>query len=435
MDMREMVERDIDRRMLLRLGAIAGLGAAFMPRLALAAEQPDLMPNLRAMVEAWTGPGKLPGVIVSLGLPGQEPEYIARGTEGFTDPDPVTPDSLYRLYSMTKPITGMAAMQLIAEGRMSLDQPVYDVLPKYRTMQVQAVPDGSVTDLRPAATPITMRHLLTHTAGLGYTIVQQGPIKDMLIEKGLVGGALSRKEIPGLPTGTPPPNLEAFADRLAEVPLVYDPGAKWSYSLALDLMGRVIEVVSGMPFDRYVEQTILAPCGMASTSFQVPEASAKRLTTDYFVVSGVFLPVDPGTDSVFLDKPPVPLGGSGLVGSPRDYDRFLRMLAQGGMLDGKRVLAESAVSMGTGNLLPSGVDRSGMFGTPSDFGAGGRVGSGEEAGLFGWAGAASTIGMVDMKHALRMQYFAQFMPYTALEVESDYRKAVRADITALLKRT
>ncbi|MCT2398243.1 serine hydrolase domain-containing protein [Novosphingobium mangrovi (ex Huang et al. 2023)] len=432
-DLRSL-EAAIDRRMLMRMAVVAGLGAALTPRLALAVADPDLMPNLRAMVKRWVGPGKLPGVLVSLGLPGKETQYIARGTEAFTDPDPVTPDSLYRFYSMTKPITGMAAMQLIAEGRMGLDQPLYDVLPKYRTMQVQVVPDGSVTKLRPAKTPITMRHLLTHTAGLGYSIVQQGPIKDLMEEKGLVPALLSRKKIPGLFEGTQAPDLATFADRLAEIPLVYEPGSRWSYSMGLDLMGRVIEVVSGQPFDRYLEETLLGPAGMISTSFQVPEAAAKRLTTDYFAIDGTLIPVDPGADSVFLDKPPFPFGGAGLVGSPRDYDRFLRVLAQGGMIDGKRVLSEAAVRVGMGNLLPVGVDRSGMFGSPSDFGAGGRVGTGDEKGMFGWAGAASTIGMVDAVHGLRMQYFAQFMPYTALDVEDDFRKALKADVMALLEK-
>jgi CubicO group peptidase (beta-lactamase class C family) len=423
----------IARRELLRLGALAGLGAAFAPRLAWAAAQPELMPQVRAMIERWVGPGKFPGMIAALGLPGKETEYVARGSEGFTDLDPITPDSLFRIYSMSKPITGMAAMLLIGEGKLKLDQPLSDILPQFARMQVQVTPDGSITDLRPAKTPITIRHLLTHTAGLGYTIIQHGPIKQAMEDAGLVSGRISRLPVPGLDRGKSVTSLELFADGLARIPLVYEPGTKWSYSVALDLMGRVIEVVSGLPFDEFLGQRIFAPCGMTSTWFQVPASEAKRLTTNYGVVGGTFVPIDKGEDSVYLDKPPFPMGGSGLVSSPRDYDRFLLMLANYGTIDGKRVIAEAAVRAGTGNLLPPGVDGPALMAPKSDFGAGGRVGVGAEAGIYGWAGAAGTVAMVDMKRGIRSSLFVQFMPPTANSMLAEFQDALKADVMALLQ--
>ncbi|WP_240197900.1 serine hydrolase [Novosphingobium sp. P6W] len=427
------LEAAMDRRALLGMAGAAGLGAALMPKLAWAAAQPELLPKVRAVVERWTGPGRFPGMVASLGLPGREPEFVARGSEGFNDPDTVTPDSLFRIYSMTKPVTAMAAMQLIAQGRLGLDQPVYEILPKFRTMQVQDTYDGSVTALHPAPRPITMRHLMTHTSGLGYTIVQNGAMRRLMTGKGLVPGQISRLTAPGLDWGTPVKGLDHFADRLAEVPLVADPGTRWSYSMGLDLMGRVIEVVTGQPFDVYLHETIFAPAGMTSTWFQVPATEAHRLTTNYVAIGEVLAPIDEGATSIFLDKPAFPFGGAGLVSSPRDYDRFLRLLAQFGMIDGRRVLSESAVRTGTSNLLPPGVSVPATFGGPSGFGAGGRVGKGAEAGIYGWSGAAGTVGMVDMVHGLRSQIFVQFMPPDALDLLPEFQAALKADVLAILE--
>ena len=185
------------RRELLWLGACAGLSAALMPRLALAATEPELMPKVREVFERWVGPGKFPGMIASLGLPGREAQFLARGSEGFTDADTMAPDSLFRVYSMTKPITGMAAMMLVDDGKLSLDQPVADILPKFARMQVQVTPDGSIADVKPAKAPITIRNLITHTSGLGYAIIQRGPLRKAYADAGLGAGRISRYANPG----------------------------------------------------------------------------------------------------------------------------------------------------------------------------------------------------------------------------------------------
>lgn len=433
----ERMKAAVDRRMILRMAAQAGFGAglvAVLPRLADALERPDMLAGVRAVVERWVGPGKFPGMVASLGLPGRATEFVARGAEGFTDADAITPDSLFRIYSMTKPVTAMAAMQLIDEGRMGLDQPLHEVLPAYRHMMVQDTYDGSVTALHPAPRPITMRHLLTHTSGLGYTIIQRGPIKALMESKGLVPGQVSRMAVPSLFSQAAVVGLDRFAQALSEVPLVADPGTQWIYSMSLDLMGRVIEVVAGKPFDQYLDETLFRPAGMTSTWFQVPAAEAHRLTTNYGAAGKVLVPIDEAGNSIYLDKPAFPFGGAGLVSTPRDYDRFLRMLAQRGTIDGVRVLGEKAVAVGTANMLPEGVSMPATFGGPSGFGAGGRVGRGAEAGVFGWSGAAGTVGMVDMIHGLRSQLFVQFMPPNAFDLLPEFQKALRADIVALLER-
>jgi CubicO group peptidase (beta-lactamase class C family) len=425
----------LPRREALRLGGLAGLGALLPMRAAWAQSDPaNLMPRVTALIERWVGPGKFPGIVAVLGLPGRDAQYVARGSEGFMDADAMTPDSLFRVYSMTKPVTAMAAMMLIDDGKLGLDQPLAEILPKFANMKVQVTPDGSITDLRPAKNPIRIRNLLTHTAGLGYTIIQRGPIKAAYEEAGLIPGLVSRIPVPGLDRGKAVGSLTTFADRLATMPLVHEPGTTWSYSVGLDLLGRVIEVVSGQSFDAFLKERLFDPAGMTSTFFQVPASETKRLTTNHTVVANRLVPIDPGVGSIYADPPPFPMGGAGLVSSPRDYDRFLRMLAQYGVIDGKRVMGELAVRVGTSDLLPEGVSMANMAtmgAGASGFGAGGRVGKGAEAGIYAWAGAAGTVGTVDMKHGIRSAIFLQFMPPTGLPILGEYQQALREDVTAL----
>jgi CubicO group peptidase (beta-lactamase class C family) len=424
-----MTEMTISRRGLI--GSLAALsGTAALPRLswANAAAAEARFPTVTGMIESYVSKGKLPGMIAALGQGSSAaPLGIARGTLARNSTAPVDMDSLFRIYSMTKPITGMAAMMLVDEGKMRLDQPIADFIPAFAKMQVQVAPDGSITDLRPAKTQITVRHLLTHTAGLGYTIIQKGPIKDAYTAAGLVPAQASRTPVPGLDATKHLPSLEAFADILATMPLINEPGTTWSYSLGLDLLGRVIEVVSGQPFDRFLQDRMFGPCNMQSTWFRVPEAQAARLTTNYIVAGGLLMPIDPGATSIYLDQPAYPFGGAGLVSSPRDYDRFLAMLAGYGKIDGRQVMSEAAVRLGTSNLLPAGVDTAGTFVNGNGFGAGGSVGLGDDAGTFGWAGAAGTVGFVNLRVGVRAGVYTQYMPADAYPIHQEFSKAVLAD--------
>lgn len=431
-----MMRNHLHRRDALRMAGAAALSGLIAPsRLFAAAAAPELAGNLQAFARKWVGPGKLPGLVVALGLPGRETRYIAQGSQGFIDNDAMGPDTLFRIYSMTKPVTGMAAMLLVDEGKLKLDQPIADFLPKFAKMNVQVTPDGSVTEVRPAKTLITVRHLITHTSGLPYGIVQQGPIREVLFRKGLIPGQVSRLKIPGLDRGQHVRGLAAFADGMATMPLVHEPGTRWSYSPGLDLMGRLIEVVTGQTFDAFLQERFFGPLGMASTGFRVAPDDAGRLATNYGVLAGRLVPIDLPESSIYLDRPAFFYGGAGLVSTPRDYDRFLRMIGGLGALDGKRVMSEAAVRTGTSNLLPAAVPTGNIMGMKLDaFGAGGRVGTGPEAGIFGWSGAAGTVGMVDMRSGLTSAIYAQFMPPNALDVLPEFQQALRADATALLER-
>ncbi|MFC0590543.1 serine hydrolase domain-containing protein [Novosphingobium aquiterrae] len=404
-----------------------GMGRAFAADADVAAK----WPAVTAMLDKYVAERKVAGMSAAIGWGTQEPGFIARGKEALGDPDATGPDSLFRIYSMTKPITGMAAMILIDEGKLGLDQPLSDLLPKFAKMQVQVTPDGSITELRPAKTPITIRHLLTHTAGLAYSIIQKGPIKAAYEAAGLIPGQVTKLPLPGLDRGKPVNSLKLFADRLAEMPLVYEPGTQWSYSVALDLMGRVIEIASGQPFDAFLQDRIFGPAGMTSTWFTVPKSEVHRLTGNYSPQMGMLIPIDPAPSSVYLDKPAFPFGGAGLVSSPRDYDRFLEMLAGYGKIGGKRVMSELAVRVGTSNLLPEGAKTAGTFANGAGFGAGGRVGLGGDAGTYGWGGAAGTVAFVNLKYGLRASLYTQYMPSEAYPVHTEFPQAVQTDLAKM----
>ncbi len=432
---REFEDIAFSRRSLLRGGAWLGAGAALAGLPMGAAFAQDSVAatnwtNVSAMVNKYGG-GTLANMVAAMGWGQQAPEILSRGSLAVGQAAPAGIDSLYRIYSMTKPITGMAVMLLIEDGKLGLDQPLAEILPAYANMQVQKVPDGSITDTVPAERPITIRHLLTHTAGLGYNVVQKGAIKTAYEDRGLIAGQVSRLPIPGFGRGKPVDSLEAFADGLAALPLVYQPGTKWSYSVSLDLLGRVIEVVSGTPFDEFLATNIFKPAGMTSTWFQVPETEIGRLTANYGVIGGALLPIDPANASIYTQKPAFPFGGAGLVSSPRDYDRFLRMLLGYGKIDGTRVMGELAVRVGTSNLLPEAVDTTGTFADSAGFGAGGRVGLGAQAGTFGWGGAAGTVALVNLKLGLRASLYTQYMPSEAFPVHGAFPTAVLADLAAM----
>jgi CubicO group peptidase (beta-lactamase class C family) len=413
------------------LGGAAALGAA--AALPAAAQPYPEWTNVRRLIQSYVNARKVSGMVVTLGF-GEGPMMaIAAGVDGFAGPRESDADSLYRLYSMTKPITGMAAMMLIGEGKLGLDQPLHEILPAYRTMQVQKVYDGPLTsdNLEPALRPITIRQMLTHTAGIGYGIVQSGPISQAFRDRGVVPGLVTRLQALPVFRGASVRGLDVFADRLAEFPLVYQPGTKWSYSMALDLMGRVIEVVSGQPFGRFLQERFFDPLGMDDTWFGVARAKADRLTTSYFLANGTLLPIDVPANSVYLDEPPFAFGGSGLAGSPRDYDHFLEMLIGGGSYRGARVMSEAAVALGMSDLTPDTVPAAARYeGGRWGYGAGGRVGAGPMAGAYGWAGAAGTLGFVYTPADLRAGLYTQYMPSMAYPLIDEFPAAILADLAA-----
>ena len=424
----------VSRRALMGGFALGGAGL-MLPGAALAwkADGAAAYPATAAFIKGFVDRRELAGTLAAIGRGQGALDVFGAGTQAMDSARAVDGDTIWRLYSMTKPVTGIAAMILIEDGKLALDQPIADILPAFSKMKVQNIPDGSLTDVRDAKTPITVRHLLTHTAGLGYGIVQKGPLRDAYNEQGILGGQVSRLPIPGFPPATPAPSLAEFADRLAKLPLVYEPGTQWSYSVGLDLLGRVIEVVSGQPFDLFLKARLFDPLGMKSTGFQVAAADVGRLSTNYAPFGGALLPIDPATSSIYLDKPPIPYGGGGLVSTARDYDRFLAMLLGEGETDGVRILKSETARLAMSNLLPAGASTKNSFVEGEGFGAGGRVSlptSPTGEGVFGWGGAAGTIGFVDRARGYRVGGYAQYMPAEALPFQRDFGKNFYKDAMA-----
>ena len=422
----------VSRRSLLRASALFAGGAALsgLPfgRAAFAHDVAESWPNVAALADRYVSQRKLANLFLTFGW-GQEDHAhtVGGGTLALGKPAPVDENSLFRIYSMSKPITGMATMILIDEGRLGLDQPVHEILPAFRDMRVLVDPEGPLDETVPANQPITIRMLLTHTAGLGYQIISKGPLQKAFNEQGLIGGRVSRMPIPGVEPVTPAPGLAVWADRLAELPLMYQPATKWSYSCSIDLLGRVIEVASGMEFEAFLKKRIFDPCGMTSTWMQVPASEAHRLTDNYGIIGSTSFPIDPGPASVYLDKPEVAAGGGGLVSSPKDYDRFLRMLLGYGRLDGKFVMSEEAVRVGTSNLIPASVDLKGSWLEGEGHGAGGR----SKGASFGWGGAAGTLAAVDFDMKLRSCLWTQYMPSEAYPIRDEFLAAMEKDLAGM----
>lgn len=422
-------ETTLSRRTFFHGTAYAAAGGllASLPlgRSLLAHDVSEAWPRVAERIEHYVGQQKVANMVASFGWGGKAPHSVARGGLKFgRTAAPADLDSLYRIYSMTKPVTGIATMMLIEDGKLKLDQPLAEIIPAFADMKVLRDPKGSLEDVVEAERPITIRHLLTHTAGLGYDIISKGPIRQAYLDRGIAGGQVSRIPIPGLPNVTPAPGLDVWTERLAQLPLIAQPGTRWSYSVSLDLLGRVIEVVSGKSFDEFLQERMFDPCGMDSTFFRVPESEVGRYTDNYGIAGGIPLPIDPAAASIYLDEPPILWGGSGLVSSPRDFDRFLMMLLGYGVIDGKRVMAEETVRVATSNLLPEGIDLSGTWVNGQGFGAGGRV----VGKTFGWGGAAGTLASVDFGNNLRAGLYVQYMPSDAYPIRDEFLAALAADL-------
>ena len=417
-------------------------GQAVLPKSSVAVPAPTVahpLPHVQALFDSYVAEDKMPGVAGAFGVGDLPTVFVSAGHIADDQGAPLAgPDSLWRVYSMTKPITAMAAMLLIQDGKLKLDEPVSDFIPGFAHMKVLTDPEHSLA-ARPAKRQITIRNLLTHTAGLGYTIVTTGPLQKAYEQAGIVPFAANVQTEAAM-RAVRPKTLAAFADRVATLPLIADPGTKWSYSIGLDVLARVVEIASGMPFDRFVQTRLFDPLKMQSSYWQVPASEKGRLATDYVFVGDHRTPLDPGATSVFLEAPSFPYGGAGLVMSARDYDRFLHMLQDDGTLDGVQVMKPETVALATSNLLPPGVTFGGVSGTtggtqaaqPMGFGAGGSVTLSEDPngagkGTYAWGGAAGTVAWVDRAHHARGTIMVNYMPANQWPLREETVKALLAD--------
>jgi CubicO group peptidase (beta-lactamase class C family) len=310
---------------------------------------------------------------------------------------------------------------------LTLDTPLADIFPGYAKMNVLADPTVSLAT-RPATRPIRIRHLVTHSAGLSYGNNAPAPLVKPYDDL----AKLYSDRLPVQMTPDRASTLIPFAEAAASLPLLFEPGSKWHYSIGLDVAGAVIEKVSGEPFDAFLTRHILAPLGMADTAFTVPAAKLDRFVANYRYAPGGIELGEAARTSVYARPPRMPSGGGGLVGSARDYTRFMAMLLHEGQLDGVRILkTETARAMMSDLLEPGTVAHttSGDFG----FGSGGRVvttakpGS-EGLGTFGWSGAANTVAFVDRAHGVYVVLMTQILPWPDNRIYPDLGTALYADL-------
>ncbi|WP_194744205.1 serine hydrolase domain-containing protein [Thermaurantiacus tibetensis] len=421
----------VDRRAFL-----AALATAAAPAPAFARAGSRYAP-LEAFLDRQVAEGRVPGAILALVRPGRfRPDYLATGVTEFGGRRAVDADTLFRIYSMTKCVTGMAAMQAVGEGILGLDMPVAEVFPAYREMRVLLDPAKDLAS-RPAERPMRLRHLLTHTAGLSYTISGDGPLEQAYRRLGLAPtGSLALRE-----GDAPPPDLATFAARLATLPLMFEPGTAWRYAVGLDLVGAMLEAREREPLDRLFERRLFRPLGMASTGFVVPPADRARFAAAYgWVDPATMTPVDrptrvDGPDaSDYFQRPTLLAGGAGLVSSARDFAAFAQMLLNDGLFEGRRVLPAGIARLAMGNLLEPGVFwQPGPGMPPAGYGAGGSVTlfdtraadpAGTPAGVYGWGGAAGTLFHVDPVRRYAVVLLLQYLPSSRFPVGRELQQAL-----------
>ena len=349
-----------------------------------------------------------------------------RGLNDVEEASPLNEDSLFRMYSMTKPITTSVAMTLVEEGTLSLDDPVSKWIPAFAEATV--FESGTrIEDLktRPLDRPVRIRDLMQHTAGLGYPFSPDDPVSVLFAYRGIETG--SRADASPADGSPAPATLEEMVDRLAAIPLRTQPGDAFTYGNATDVLGRVIEAATGKRLSEVMSERIFEPLAMTDTFFSVPESKRNRLTSAYRAITdarlqdaildlvdvdalpaGKLARVDEASTSPFARPYPIDFGGAGLVSTAADYLKFAQMIANGGELNGVRILNKDTVArMLTGSLPERARDTPSLAGNGLDFGLGfavledpGIADLNIPAGTSFWGGAASTIFWIDPENEM-----------------------------------
>lgn len=378
--------------------------------------------------DQYVADGRLPGYLLAVARHGQTCHVASDGHADVEDARPIAEDTIFRIYSMSKPITAVAALMLWEEGGFELKDPVAEYIPSFASSRVYRSGSAQAPVTEPVGEPMRMWHLFTHTAGLTYGFHHVHPVDAMYRAAGWDWGS---------PKGI---DLAEACDAWAALPLVGQPGTAFNYSVATDVLGRVVEVVSGQTLDEFFRQRIFEPLGMDDTAFSVPESARSRLASLYVPV-GVERKAhryQVGED-VKATTPRYLSGGGGLLSTAADYLRFAEMLRGEGAIDGVRLLSSRTVRFMGQNHLPGGVDLD-QFGNRTfaetsldgvGFGLGVSVvidpvknkvpGS---IGEFGWGGAASTAFLVDPVEDLVVVFLTQLLPSSTWPIRSHLKQLV-----------
>jgi CubicO group peptidase (beta-lactamase class C family) len=399
---------------------------------------PERLDRVDAFIKAkYLDTGLYPGFTLLVTRSGQVAHLSTQGHRNVETGAPMTEDTLIRIFSMTKPVTSVAMLMLYEEGLYRLEDPVSKFVPSFGGLRVWEDGNADSYTTRFPEREMTIRDLFTHTSGLTYGFMKRHPVDSLYRRNGIDAGGQK---------------LESWVESVAELPLAFSPGTQWSYSVATDVLGRLVEVIGGLPFDQFLQERIFDPLGMGDTGFSVGDADADRLAALYSVPAlspftlpegadgdGKLLIDDGGPDSQWRRPAVFQSGGGGLVSTVGDYHRFTQMLLNGGVLDGNRLLGRKTIQYATTNHLPGGGDLASMgqavftettyegigfglgFSVVLDPAAAQVVGS---TGSYGWGGAASTLFWVDPVEDLAVIGLTQLMPSSAYPIREELRPLV-----------
>ena len=369
--------------------------------------------------------GKLAGALVLVARRGQIACLEPLGHLETERRRPVTPDSIWRIYSMTKPITSVGLMMLYEEGRFQLDDPVHRFIPSWESLRVYVGGNYPTFKTAPAARPMSIRDLLSHTSGLTYGFMERTNV-DAAYRKLGVADQTRRGY-----------TLQDMADTLAELPLEFSPGTAWNYSVSTDVVGHLIEVISGQRLDVYLRERVLGPLGMRDTSFVLEDAQIPRFAANYERQGDGSLKMIDDPEQSNYRKRTFFSGGGGLLSTAPDYFRFASMMQNMGELDGVRILGRKTVELMTTNHLPGGQDltelaQAGMFTETAYAGVGFGLGFSVmqsparaqilgSPGEFAWGGAASTAFWIDPAEDLIVIFMTQLMPSSSYPLRRELR--------------
>ncbi|KAI9005150.1 beta-lactamase [Hyaloraphidium curvatum] len=382
--------------------------------------------------ERYVNAGRIPGCLALVSRRGKLAHVSCLGLSDRERGTPMAEDAIFRIYSMTKPITSVALLMLYEEGKVLLEDPVDKYIPSWAGLGVYA--SGTYPDFKttPPARKMQVIDLLRHTSGLTYGFQNRTPVDEAYRKAGIPGTNLA-----GM-------SLAQFAEELGKLPLEFSPGEAWNYGVSTDVLGYLVEVISGVPFAEFLRTRIFEPLGMVDTSFSVPPEKAHRLVPCYTrgPGDGYTLSDDPAS-SPFLKEPEFYSGGGGLLSTAADYLRFCHMLVNRGTLDGARILSRKTLRLMASNHLPGAGDLTGMsrslFSEATNAGIGFGLGfavcddpakaaTPSSKGEFYWGGMASTAFWIDPEEEMAVVFMTQLVPSSSYPVRRELRAVVYAAV-------
>lgn len=391
----------------------------------------ERLQRVDALTHGYVDSGRMPNVVTVIARRGEVVHHDLYGWSDVVEERPIEEDSIFRIYSMTKPITSIALMQLYEQGRVLLENPVSRYVPAFADTEVWASGTEDEYETVAAGREMTVHDALTHMTGLTAAFHWSHPVDAIYRQHDLAD--LTR----------PTMDLEEACDLAASLPLLFSPGTAWGYGMSTDLVGRLVEVISGQTFDAYLREHVLGPLGMVDTEFWVTEEQRDRLTSLYVHPKDGLRRFDHREKTPLLERPELLSGAGGLLSTAADYQRFLTMLSNGGSLDGRQIIGPRTLASMASNHLPEGktlndlgqstFSEAAMEGT--GFGLGFSVITDPAAsqsvasvGEYGWGGAASTQMWVDPEEELTCLFLTQLLPSGRYPIRRQMRAVVNQAI-------